>query len=464
MSELKHIHALSLTLGLTQQSQFASKILSFSALSDLGNVDYSFRILSQLSNPTTFHWNTVIRGYSKSPNPNCSVSAFVQMSRRGIKADRFTCLFLTKASALSRRKELGETIHGLVVKHGFDSDIFNQNTLIHMYACCGEIDSSRKVFDEMPERNFVSWTAMLDGYAKSDDMGSARKVFELMPERDVVAWSSLIDGYVKAGECSEALNLFERMRAVGVRANEVTVVSVLRACAHLCELERGRSMHRYVVENGLAPTLVLRTALVDMYAKCGAVEAALEVFREGLSQKTDVFIWNAMIGGLARHGLVKESLDLFEEMEASRIVPDEITYLCLLNACAHGGLVKEAWHFFGCLNKHGLMPKSEHYACIVDVLARAGQVAEALQFLRESAVEPTAEMLGALLSGCVNHGELDLAEMIGKKLIEIEPEHGGRYVGLSNAYAIYGRWDDARNAREAMDRRGVRKTPGLSLV
>jgi len=166
-----------------------------------------------------------------------------------------------------------------------------------------------------------------------------------------------------------------------------------------------------------------------MYAKCGAIEEALIVFRGVPMRRTDVLIWNALIGGLATHGLIMESLELFTEMQGVGIAPDEITYLCLLTACAHGGLVKEAWHFFECLCEYGMTPKSEHYACMVDVLARAGQLTEAYQFMSQMPMEPTASMLGALLSGCMNHGKLDLAEIVGRKLIELEPDHDGRGEG-----------------------------------
>ncbi|GMN52539.1 hypothetical protein TIFTF001_021680 [Ficus carica] len=464
MSELKQIHALLLAFGLSQEDSFASKILSFSALSDSGNVNYSSRFLSQLSSPTTFYWNLVIRGYSRSRNPNRSISVFVRMLRDGVTPDYLTYPFLAKAAACLTKRELGVTIHARISKHGYDSDRFIQNSLIHMYASCGDIAYARKLFDGMTQRNSVSWNSMVDGYAKCGDVNSARELFELMPEKDVVSWSSLIDGYVKAGEFMEALAIFERMQTTGAKANDVTMVSVLNACAHLGALEQGSQMHQYILENKLPLTLVLKTSLVDMYAKCGAIEEALGVFRSGSMRKTDVLLWNAMIGGLATHGWVKESLNMFEELQRIQIVPDEITYLCLLCACAHGGLVKEAWYFFECLNKHNMTPKSEHYACMVDVLARAGQVEEAFRFICQMPIEPTASMLGALLSGCMNHGKLKLAELLGRKLLEIEPEHDGRYVGLSNVYAVFKRWNEARNLREAMERRGVKKSPGFSFV
>ncbi|KAK4400203.1 Pentatricopeptide repeat-containing protein [Sesamum angolense] len=463
-SQLKQIHGLLTTSGLCKNDPFAWKILSFAATSASFNVDYAHRFFLQLSDPTLFHYNAIIRGFANSKNPIKCVYIFAQMLLNGVIPDYLTYPFLAKASARLSDPKLGGCVHGLVFRSGFASDIFISNSLIHMYGSSGEIESARKMFAEMPRRNLVSWNSMLDGYAKSGDVISMREVFEMMPERDVVSWSALIGGYVKGENYTEALEVYEKMRVEGPTANEVTMVSVLCACSHLGALEQGRLIHRCILENGLPLTLVLRTALVDMYAKCGAIQEALVVFHEALSRKTDVLVWNAMIGGLATHGYTSEALKIYAEMQDMGVRPDEITYLCLLNACAHGGLVKEARKYFDSITKEGMVPKSEHYACMVDVLARAGHLLEAYQFVSQMPIEPTASVLGALFNGCVNHRKLDLAETVGRRLIELDPNHDGRYIGLSNVYAVIRRWDEARSTREAMESRGVKKSPGYSYV
>ncbi|KAK7280616.1 hypothetical protein RJT34_25681 [Clitoria ternatea] len=464
MLELKQLHAVVISFGLSQDDPFISKILCFSALSNSGDIDYSYRVFSQLSTPTIFSWNTIIRGYSSSKNPIRSLFIYIKMMRLGVAPDYLTYPFLVKASARLLNQETGVSVHAHIIKTGHESDRFILNSLIHMYGSCGNIVWARKIFDSIQGKNLVSWNSMLDGYAKCGEMVFAQKVFESMSEKDVRSWSSLIDGYVKTGEYREAMAIFEKMRVVGPKANEVTMVSVLCACAHLGALEKGRMMHKYIVDCGLPLTLALQTSLVDMYAKCGAIEEALLAFHGVSKSQSDVLIWNAMIGGLATHGSVEESLKLFKEMQIVGIRPDEVTYLCLLAACAHGGLVKEAWYFFESLNRCGMTPTSEHYACMVDVLARAGQLSTAYQFIYQMPIEPTASVLGALLSGCINHRNLALAEIVGRKLIELEPNHDGRYIGLSNVYAVDKRWDDARSMREAMERRGVKKSPGFSFV
>nr|GMD32716.1 pentatricopeptide repeat-containing protein At5g08305 [Ipomoea batatas] len=413
--------------GLSQESPFASRILSLAAMSDPSN-DYAHRLFLQRPNPTVRDYNALIRGHSHSKNPNKSVFLFVEMLRNGVLPDHLTYPFLIKALAHLSKPRVGGSVHGRAVRDGFVEDRFVLNSLIHLYGSCGDILSARKVFDEIPLKNSVSWNSMLDGYAKSGDVVSMREVFERMPERDVVSWSSLIDGYVKDGEYAEALAVFERMKQVGPRANEVTMVSVLCACAHLGALEQGRMMHRYVVENKLPMTLVLRTSIVDMYAKSGAIEDALLVFRSASMRNTDVLIWNSIIGGLAAHGLVWESLKMYKEMQTLKIQPDEITYLC-------------TWRF-----------------------SEGSLLTEAYQLMSGMPMEPSASMLGALLSGCLNHRKLDLAEIVGKKLIELDPCHDGRYVGLSNVYALKKCWYEAKAVREAMETRGVKKFPGFSFV
>ncbi|KAK4754523.1 hypothetical protein SAY87_002627 [Trapa incisa] len=467
MSDLKQIHSILITLGLTDEDPLPSRIVSFSSLSDAGDVDYSHRFLLSLQRPTTSCWNTTIRGYSKSRTPGKSLRVFVQMLRAGAQPDHLTFPFLAKAAARMSEHGGGATVHCHVARLGLEADRFIANSLVHMYATCGDISSARKVFDGIPDKNLVSWNSMLDGYAKCGDMTSARTLFETTTDRDVVSWSSLIDGYVKAGEYSEAMALFERMQnARWPQPNDVTMVSVLSACTHLGSVEKGRLLHSHLSENGMPMTLTLRTSLIDMYAKCGAIEEAMTVFREAQldRNRTDVLLWNAMIGGLASHGLVHESLEIFAEMQRIRIAPDEITYLCLLSACAHGGLVQEAFHFLESLKGLGMDPKSEHYACVIDALSRSGRIEEAWRFMTRIPMEPTGSMLGALLSGCLSHGRLDVAEAVGKRLIEMEPDHDGRYVGLSNAYAVVKRWEEAKGMREEMERRGLKKSPGFSSV
>ncbi|KAJ0979184.1 hypothetical protein J5N97_014658 [Dioscorea zingiberensis] len=464
IKDLKQIHAQITISGYSSNNYVISKLLLFSATCGPRSTDYSFKLFSSVPSPSAFLFSTIIRAFSNSKNPSHAVSLYNRMLRAGVSPDHLTFPFLAKACARLASLPLGNALHCDVVKNGFASDLFVQNSLVHMYASCRDIASAREMFDGILAPNLVSWNAMVDGYAKCGDLVAARDVFDAMPVRDVVSWSALIDGYVKGGEFGEALAVFARMCVDGTKANAVTMVSVLCACSRLGALDKGRRMHCYLKDNGLHLNLQLSTSLVDMYAKCGSIAEALAAFREVPAEETDVLIWNAVIGGLAMHGRSKESLALFEEMQAIGVQPDEITYLCLLSACTHGGLVEDAWRFFNSLKARGMAPHVEHYACMVDVLGRSGHVEEAYEIVRSMPMQPSASVLGALLTACQTHGRGHLGELVGRMLIELDPNHDGRYIGLSSIYAAAKRWDDAKSMREFMERRGVRKTPGYSAL
>ncbi|XP_020591774.1 pentatricopeptide repeat-containing protein At5g08305 [Phalaenopsis equestris] len=464
MADLKQIQAQLTTLGLAGDSFLVSKLLLFSAISDSGDLNYSQCIFLALTSPSTFVCNTLIRGFSRSRNPNRAISLYIQMLRSHTKPDHLTFPFLAKSCARLASLFLGRGVHCHITRHGHELDLFIVNSLIHMYASCGQMPDARRAFDIIPLPNLVSWNALLDGFAKCEDLVGARGVFDEMPERDVVSWSAMIDGYVKGGDYRAALALFERMQIHGPKPNEITMVSLLCACAHLGVLEKGRSLHQYIKDNNLVQSLAVTTSLVDMYAKCGSIAEAMNVFRSFPAAKTDVLIWNSIIGGLAMQGMARDSVEMFREMLRAGMNPDEITYLGLLSACAHGGFVGEAWEFFGSIREQGLRPHVEHYACMVDVLGRAGRMEEAYELVRTMPMEPSGSLLGALLSACQTHGWMELGEVVGKKLVALEPEHDGRYVGLSNVLAGSERWEDAKKMREEMEKRGVRKAPGRSEI
>ncbi|RLN42083.1 pentatricopeptide repeat-containing protein [Panicum miliaceum] len=424
---------------------------------------------------TTELLDPLIRFTSSSPSPSLSFSLFILLLRSALRPSHLTFPFLARAAARLSSASLAAALHAHPLRLGLlPADLHVANSLVHAYAACALQDHARRVFDEIPRPNLVSWNALLDGYAKCRDLPAARQVFARMPRRDVVSWSAMIDGCVKCGEHRDALAVFEMMENTaaaeeeeggdGVRANDVTMVSVLGACAHLGDLERGRRVHRCLRERGFALKLRLATSLVDMYAKCGAIREALEVFRAVPVENTDVLIWNAMIGGLAVHGMGTESLEMFQEMQRAGIAPDEITYLCLLSACVHGRLVDEAWMFFRLLEAQGLRPHVEHYACLVDVLGRAGHLEEAYGVVRSMPMQPSVSVLGALLNACHLNGWVELGEVIGRQLVQLQPDHDGRYIGLSNIYAVARRWQEAKKARKVMEERGVKKVPGFSEI
>ncbi|KAF3439991.1 hypothetical protein FNV43_RR18524 [Rhamnella rubrinervis] len=322
-------------------------------------------------------------------------------------------------------------------------DSVSYNSMIDGYVKRGLIDMARELFNCMPEqeKNLISWNSMISGYAQSENgLKSALELFRTMPERDLVSWNTIIDGcvkhgkledarslfntmpkgtrdvvacnamiggYVQNGNCTEALEIFEHMLKSDITPDSATMLIVLSAVAQSGRLENGVAMHCYLEENGFPLVGKLGVALIDMYAKCGNIENAKMVF-ENIEER-NVDHWNAMIGGLAIHGLGELAFDLLMEMERHSVETDDITFIGLLTACGHAGLVKEGIMCFELMRRvHKVEPKMQHYGCMVDVLGRAGLIEEARRFIDGMPIEPNDVVWRTLLSACKKYEKLNI--------------------------------------------------------
>ncbi|KAH7666598.1 Tetratricopeptide-like helical domain-containing protein [Dioscorea alata] len=311
------------------------------------------------------------------------------------------------------------------------------------------------------DKNIRSWNAMISGYARNGMVDDSKKLFDDMPQRGGFSWSAIINGYVQCGCFTDALLMFRRMLKEGVVIDKFVLSSALTACANVCALEQGRWIHAYIDRNFKQLDPVLGTSFVDMYAKCGHLDFASEVFKK-IQQHKQVFTWNAMISGFAIHGQAKEALKFFAIMQKENIKPNAITFIAILNACAHTGLVDEGYNHINSMEKDfGIAPTTEHYGCMVDLLGRAGLLEEAESIINSMPMKPNAAVWGALLGGCRIHGNAKLGERVAKILLELEPENSGRYAVLLNIYAKVHRWDDVSKLRKLMKCRGIKTIPGF---
>ncbi|XP_039132673.1 pentatricopeptide repeat-containing protein At3g29230-like [Dioscorea cayenensis subsp. rotundata] len=487
---------------------------------------YADLIFAQIPRPNTSSWNTIIRLHTISSNPTHALLLFSQMRRNGVQTDTYTYPFVLKACGALLARGHGVAVHGETLKLGMDFALFVRNSLISFYCrfgdvalarclfdgfClkdlvswnsmiagyvgCGEIEEAQKLFDEMPVRDVFSWTVLIDGYGKKtgdvgcarklfDEMpdrdlvcwnsmidvyasvgrlGDARELFEVMPERNVVSWSILIDNYVKFGEPKEALGLFQRMLSEGTKLDKVAVVGVITACGQLGALDQGHWVHSFLKKNKIMCDVIVQTALLDMYMKCGSLELARRLF-ESMPERS-VASWNVMIVGLGNNGYGTEAVGLFHLMEREAGLMDDLTLLGVLSACTHAGLVDEGVSIFErMMIDFRIAPKVEHYGCVVDLLGRAGRLREAADIIETMPMKPTPTLWGSLLAACRTHRYVQLAELSVKRLAELGADDAGVYVLMSNIYADEGMWDDVLRIRRLMSEKGMKKESGRSVV
>lgn len=386
---------------------------------------------------------------------------YARMRSEGVSPDMHTFPCLIKACRdLSSMSQL----HAQAFLFSFDLDVFVTSSLINGYCRLGAVDVASKMFDQSPTRNVVCWTSLISGYTSCGMVDEAREVFDRAPEKNDVSWSAMIAGYVQNERHAEAIELFRELRGrADMRLNRALLVSVLSACGALGALDEGRWIHSYIDGNGMEYGLELGTALVNFYAKCGLIERSRQVFDE--MPRKDVTAWSAMIMGLALNGHCQSAIGVFSKMLEDMVTPNAVTFVGVLTACNHGGMVDAGRSYFEDMRKvYGVSPTIEHYGCLVDLLSRAGRTAEAEMLIQRMPMEPDAAIWGSLLNGCMMHGHVMLGERAGRRVIELEPGHCGRYVSLANMYSMMGRWEGVAEVRRAMRDRGVKTTPGWSLI
>ncbi|KAL0388670.1 UNVERIFIED_CONTAM: Pentatricopeptide repeat-containing protein, mitochondrial [Sesamum radiatum] len=359
----------------------------------------------------------------------------------------------------------GQQFHALALKIGFKRYDFVQATLVHFYATCREVELACLQFEEGNKDHVACWNALIAGLIRNRMVNDARHLFDEMPERDVFSWSSMISGYSHNGQPNLAIELFHEMVAEGIKPNEITMVSVLSAISGLGTLKEGRWAHEYIISNSIPINDNLSAAIIDMYAKCGSINLALDVFHQIREKTTDVSPWNAIICGLAMHGHAEVSLQIFSDLQNRNINLNSITFIGVLSACCHAGLVEagEA-HFKSMKIIYSLEPNIKHYGCMVDLLGRAGRLKEAEELIKSMPMKADVVIWGTLLAACKMHGNTDIGERAAENLAKVEPSHGPSRVLLSNIYADVGRWDDAFSVRSAMRREKLSRSPGYSGV
>ncbi|KAF8044299.1 hypothetical protein BT93_A2324 [Corymbia citriodora subsp. variegata] len=478
MRELKQIHA-QLTkspyIPNHDAHSLITRLLSFCALSPSGSLSYATSVFGCIKNPNLYVYNILIRAYSSkidahdSEKGSCrSLGLYKRMVGDGISPDCLTFPFLLKECARRVDTDTGRAIHGQVVKFGFGCDIYINNSMISMYSArCSLAHSARKLFDEMLGKDVVSWNSMIMGYLRSGNLDAALDLYRRMEQRNIVTWNSIITGFAQGGRPKEALQFFHEMQSAGggiVRPDKITIASILSACASLGALDHGKWVHTFLSRSGIECDMVIRTALIDMYGKCGAVDRALEIFRK--MPNRDNLAFTAMISVFALHGFCEEASSLFEEMEKLGMKPNHVTFVALLSACAHSGLVQKGrWYFDVMKRVYSIEPQVYHYACMVDMLGRAGLFEEAERLIKNMPMEPDVFVWGALLAGCQMHGNVELGERVAKYLIDLDPLNHVFYVSLRDMYAKAGRLKDLKVIKSLMKGRQIRKeVPGHSMI
>ncbi|KAH7299735.1 hypothetical protein KP509_24G026700 [Ceratopteris richardii] len=349
-------------------------------------------------------WSALIAGYVQHGQGEEAIKLYGRMQQKCIIPNVVTFTSILKACGSIQAVSTGEKIHNEIVQHGlFGRDMVLGNALVDMYIKCGALAKARRVFEELPAQ-------------------------------DVVTWSALIAGYAEQGQDEEALQCYDQMQAHGLSPNAVTYTCILKVCGNTGLFGKGKQIHEQIVKsNLLADNLQLGTALLDFYVKCGALADAQEVLK--CLPVQDSVACTALIAGYSRLGQAENALGCLRHMQQNGLSLTEVTSTCVLYAYSHSGLVDEGFTYFAnMVSNDKVRLNMVHYSCLIDLFGRAGDLekatalAETIPSLEHGFVWPT------LLNACQKIKDVDVARWAFENAMQMDNFPSALFISMANMY------------------------------
>ncbi|KAF5204823.1 Pentatricopeptide repeat [Thalictrum thalictroides] len=270
-SQCKSIHSRVIRWGFESNELVRNAVIDAYAKCDL--IEFAWELFQRMESRDTICWSTMISALSHSDKPVAAIGLFQEMILKGKKFNSVTMLSVLEACSLTAHLRRSKWAHGVAIRHGMTSEVAIGTALLDMYSKCGAVDSSRKVFDQMSDRNVVSWSAMIAAYGTS-------------------------------GRVYDALSLLSEMELSGLKPNAVTMISILSACSHGGLIEEGHScLQRMMHDHGFQPSMEHYSCIVDMLSRAGNLDSAMDVIKSmpaGINAGASV--WGALLSACRNSG------------------------------------------------------------------------------------------------------------------------------------------------------------------
>ncbi|XP_074308384.1 pentatricopeptide repeat-containing protein At3g02330, mitochondrial [Silene latifolia] len=306
-----------------------------------GKIDIAQILFDSMPERDVVSWNTLISSYLRSGDHRKCVGIFLEIVKEGVCFDHATLAVVLKCCSVIENYKLGVQIHGRAVKSGFSVDMVSGSALVDMYAKCKYLDESLRFFFEMPEKNWV-------------------------------CWSAIIAGFVQNNQFFDGLELFKEMQRQGVGVSQSTYASVFRSCAGLSAIKVGCQLHAHALKTNFGKDIIVATATLDMYAKCQRLVESRKVFMS-ISRRT-IQSYNAMLVGYVQSNQGSEALLVFQHMRASGLLPDEVTLSGAFSGCAMTKNLSAGCQLHGLVMKYNFRFNVCVANAILDMYGKCGDV------------------------------------------------------------------------------------------
>ncbi|CAL1353117.1 unnamed protein product [Linum trigynum] len=373
----RQLHSHVISLGLDRHPVLVPKLVTF-----YSNFDFVADSHAIVENANIMHplpWNLLISAYISNGMYQESLSAYKQMLGRGVRPDNFTYPSVLKACGELLDLPFGREVHEAINASSHGWSLFVHNSLISMYSKSGELEVALRLFNEMPERDAVSWNAIIGGYASRGMWKEAVDLFERMQSEvdDItnITWNTVAGSCLRGRNFLGVLYLLSKMRNY-VNLDSVALLSGLSACSHIGSLKVGAELHGFAVRSCNDGLHNVTNALITMYSRCNDLRHAYILF-SSMETKT-IVTRNSMISGFANLGLSEEASFIFREMLLTGIEPNYVTIASTLPMCARIANLRHGKEFHSYILKRSVYKDCLLiWNALVEMYARSGKLSEA---------------------------------------------------------------------------------------
>ncbi|GMH21590.1 hypothetical protein Nepgr_023432 [Nepenthes gracilis] len=344
--------------------------------------------LSNISN-----WYHLIKNYLSQREPTRALLVYTQIRDKGVYTLSLVPLILKACAQLSLLTH-GKALHSESVKVGVDDDVKIGTSLVSLYGKCLDIVDARKVFDLMPQKNVVTWNALIGGYLVNKDVRTALSLFGNMSERTAATWNQMIDGLANNGDLIMARELFDKI-PIELRT-VVTWTVMVDVYARNGEMDAARKILEEMPERNN----FVWSSMISGYCKKGDIKEAEAIFYR-IPIKNSVN-WNSWISGLSRNGFCEEAIEAFSKMQNDGFEPDEVTAASVLSACAQLGSLGPGKRIHLAINEKGIKINDFVLNGLIDMYIKCGDLDSALK-ISEKASGRNVACWNSLISGFANH-------------------------------------------------------------
>ncbi|KAK6243834.1 hypothetical protein QUC31_010243 [Theobroma cacao] len=459
----KRCHGLVIKIGLDKNIFVCNGLLSVYA--KCGVMKEAIKVFGDIDDPNEVTFTTMMGGLGKIDGVFEALEMFRMMRRKGVQIDSVSLSAVLSACTKGgeygefgccRENDrflcsvvLGEQVHGLVVKLGFECDLYLSNSLLDMYAKNGNMKSAETIFSNLGKGSVVSWNIMIAGYgqkgqkekaveclrrmqccsfepdevtyinmlaacSKCGDVETARRMFDSMLCPSVISWNAIISGYSQNENHKEAIELFREMQFQNVKPDRTTVAVILGSCAGMEFLEGGKQVHAASQKAALYTDNYVASGLIGMYSKCGKIKMAECIF--SYVPELDIVCWNSMIAGLTLNSLDKEAFMLFKQMQQGGMLPTEFSYTAILSCCAKLSSSFQGRQVHSQIVKDGFMNYVFVGTALVDMYCKCGDIDGARKYFDKMPIRNTVTW-NEMIHGYAQNGRGDEAVHLYKNMI-----------------------------------------------